>query len=139
MKEKLFVLGIGGLTGSKLSEVARDDFEIFGSYNFRDPKLSFVKSFNLDITNTSKIEQILEEIKPDVVINTTGINNVDYCEKHPELGEIANIDTKVLFSEYSENIMPQHWLKIAQTIKEYSEIRYSTTKYCAQSIINDHA
>lgn len=84
MKEKLFVLGIGGLTGSKLSEVARDDFEIFGSYNFREPKLSFVKSVNLDITNTSKIEQILEEIKPDVVINTTGINNVDYCEKHPE-------------------------------------------------------
>ncbi|MCG3779952.1 MAG: Glu-tRNA(Gln) amidotransferase subunit GatD [Candidatus Nitrosopumilus limneticus] len=43
----------------------------------------------------------------------------------PELGEIANIDTKVLFSEYSENIMPQHWLKIAQTIKEYSKSDYS--------------
>ena len=84
MKEKLFVFGIGGLTGSKLSEVARDDFEIFGSYNFRNPKLSFVKSVNLDITNTNKIRQILEEIKPEVVINTTGINNVDYCEKHPE-------------------------------------------------------
>ncbi len=83
MKEKLFVLGIGGLTGSKIVEAGRDDFEMFGSYNFRDPKLSFVKSDNLDITNTSKIGQILEEIKPDVVINTTGINNVDYCEKHP--------------------------------------------------------
>jgi len=84
MKEKLFVLGIGGLTGSKFSEVARDDFEIFGSYNFRDPKLSFVKSINFDLTNASKIEQVLEKIKPDVVINTTGINNVDYCEKHTE-------------------------------------------------------
>ena len=43
----------------------------------------------------------------------------------PELGEIANIDTKVLFSEYSENIMPKHWLKIAETIKEYSESNYA--------------
>ena len=42
----------------------------------------------------------------------------------PELSEIANIDTKVLFSEYSENIMPKHWLKIAETIKEYSESNY---------------
>lgn len=42
----------------------------------------------------------------------------------PELAEIANIDTKVLFSEYSENIMPQHWLKIAETIKEYSNSDY---------------
>jgi len=84
MKEKLFVLGIGGLTGSKLSEIARKDFEIFGSYNFRDPRLPFVKSFNFDITNTNKIEEILEKIKPDILINTTGINNVDYCEKHRE-------------------------------------------------------
>ena len=43
----------------------------------------------------------------------------------PELSEIANIDTKVLFSEYSENIMPQHWLKIAETIKEYSKSNYA--------------
>ncbi|MDC0450407.1 Glu-tRNA(Gln) amidotransferase subunit GatD [Nitrosopumilus sp.] len=43
----------------------------------------------------------------------------------PELAKIANIDTKVLFSEYSENIMPEHWLKIAETIKEYSESNYS--------------
>ncbi|MEX2192358.1 MAG: SDR family oxidoreductase [Nitrosarchaeum sp.] len=91
MKEKLFVLGIGGLTGSKFSEVARDDFEIFGSYNFRDPKLSFINSVSLDITNASKIEQILEKIKPDVVINTTGINNVDYCEKHTEETRKINV------------------------------------------------
>ena len=43
----------------------------------------------------------------------------------PELAKIANIDTKVLFSEYSENIMPEHWLKIAETIKEYSKSNYA--------------
>jgi len=43
----------------------------------------------------------------------------------PELAEIANIDTKVLFSEYSENIMPKHWIKIAETIKEYANSDYS--------------
>ena len=42
----------------------------------------------------------------------------------PELAKIANIDAKVLFSEYSENIMPEHWLKIAETIKEYSKSNY---------------
>ena len=84
MKEKLFILGIGGLTGSKLLEIAKDDFEIFGSYNFRDPKLSFVKNVNLDLFDTSKIKETIEKIKPGVIINTSGINNVDYCEKHPD-------------------------------------------------------
>ena len=43
----------------------------------------------------------------------------------PELSKIANIDAKVLFSEYSENIMPEHWLKIAEKINEYSNSEYS--------------
>jgi glutamyl-tRNA(Gln) amidotransferase subunit D len=43
----------------------------------------------------------------------------------PELAKIANIDTEVLFSEYSENIMPEHWLKIAEKIEKYSKSDYS--------------
>lgn len=43
----------------------------------------------------------------------------------PELAKIANIDTEVLFSEYSENIMPDHWLKIATKLNEISESTYS--------------
>jgi glutamyl-tRNA(Gln) amidotransferase subunit D len=43
----------------------------------------------------------------------------------PELAKIANIDAKVLFSEYSENIMPEHWIKIAEKLNEYSKSEYS--------------
>ena len=43
----------------------------------------------------------------------------------PELAKIANIDAEVLFSEYSENIMPEHWLKIAEKIEKYSKSDYS--------------
>lgn len=42
----------------------------------------------------------------------------------PELAEIANIDTEVLFSEYSENITPEHWIKIAQKLDQYSKSEY---------------
>ena len=84
MKKKLFIIGIGGLTGSKLTEIAKDDFEIFGSYNYRESQSSICKSFKLDITDSNRIKEIFEEIKPDIVINTAGINNVDYCEKHQD-------------------------------------------------------
>ncbi|RNJ80289.1 MAG: Glu-tRNA(Gln) amidotransferase GatDE subunit D [Nitrosopumilus sp. B06] len=42
-------------------------------------------------------------------------------ESVPELGEMADIDTEVLFSEYSENIVPDHWIQIAQRIAKCSE------------------
>ncbi len=93
MKKKLFIIGIGGLTGSKLVETAKDDFEIFGSYNYRNPKSSIIKSVSLDITNSSEIRDILEKIKPDTVINTAGINNVDYCEKYPDEATKINIQS----------------------------------------------
>ena len=43
----------------------------------------------------------------------------------PELAEIANIDAEVLFSEYSENITPEHWMKIAQRLDKLSKSDYS--------------
>ncbi len=43
----------------------------------------------------------------------------------PELAEIANIDAEVLFSEYSENITPDHWIKIAQRLDSLSKSDYS--------------
>lgn len=43
----------------------------------------------------------------------------------PELSDLANIHTEVLFSEYSENITPEHWLKIARRLDEISKSDYT--------------
>ena len=42
----------------------------------------------------------------------------------PEISEIANIDTEVLFSEYSENLLPEHWKKIAEKINSCVNSEY---------------
>jgi glutamyl-tRNA(Gln) amidotransferase subunit D len=42
----------------------------------------------------------------------------------PELVTIANVDTEVLFSEYSENLLPEHWTKIAEKLDSYSRSDY---------------
>jgi len=42
----------------------------------------------------------------------------------PELSKIANIDTEVLFSEYSENLLPEHWKIIAEKIDTYVKSEY---------------
>jgi glutamyl-tRNA(Gln) amidotransferase subunit D len=42
----------------------------------------------------------------------------------PELAKIANVDTEVLFSEYSENLLPEHWKKIAEKINSHVKSEY---------------
>jgi glutamyl-tRNA(Gln) amidotransferase subunit D len=42
----------------------------------------------------------------------------------PELDEIVNVDAEVLFSEYSENLTPEHWKKTAEKLDSYSDSDY---------------
>ena len=42
----------------------------------------------------------------------------------PELAEMANIDTELILSEYSENLQPKDWKRIAQKLDEYSNSDY---------------
>jgi dTDP-4-dehydrorhamnose reductase len=92
MTDKLLILGIGGLTGLKISYLAKDHFNLYGSYNLRNPELNFFPTFNLDITNSKSLENLFEEIKPNVVINTIALSSVDYCEQFPTEASKLNVD-----------------------------------------------
>lgn len=45
---------------------------------------------SLDITNKSEVEKIFSKYKPEVVINTAGMTNVDACETKREEALLAN-------------------------------------------------
>ena len=45
---------------------------------------------------------------------TPALSATELYEAVPEIAKIANVDAEVLFSEYSENLQPEHWLEIAK-------------------------
>jgi dTDP-4-dehydrorhamnose reductase len=45
---------------------------------------------DIDITNLSQVEQVLGQIKPEVVINTAAYNNVERAEEEPNLAFAVN-------------------------------------------------
>jgi len=104
MKKKLFILGIGGLTGSKLAMLAINDFEVYGSYNLRNPKFTFVESVRLDISDTNKLKETLSNILPDILINACAINNVDFCETHHDEAKKINIDAVEQLYKISDSL-----------------------------------
>jgi len=101
--KKLFILGIGGLTGRKLALLAKDEFEIYGTYNLRNPQLNFIKSSKLDITDKEKVNEKLLLVHPDFIVNACAINNVDYCETHQQEARKVNIDAVENISNFSES------------------------------------
>ena len=103
-------------------------------------KIEKIKSAEKIVQQDEKLEKVVG--LPKILLLSTGgtiASKIDYRtgavtpvltaeelnSSVPELAEIANIDAEVLLSEYSENIMPEHWLQIAEKINEYSKSDYS--------------
>ena len=55
---------------------------------------------------------------------TPALTAADLNDAVPEIAKIANIDAEVLFSEYSENLQPEHWVETAKKIQRVVELDY---------------
>lgn len=103
-------------------------------------KIEKIQSAEKTIEQDEKVEPV--EGLPKILLLSTGgtiASKIDYRtgavtpiltaeelnSSVPELGKIANITAEALLSEYSENIMPEHWLQIAEKINEYSKSDYT--------------
>lgn len=104
MKQKLFILGIGGLTGYKIALQLKNDFELYGIFNLRNPNLNFVTSFKLDVTDFKNLTKIILDCNPEFIINSCALNNVDYCESHKDEAKKINIDFVDHLSQISKSI-----------------------------------
>ena len=102
LKKKLLVLGISGLTGYKIAEVANSEYEVHGTFNVRSTKLEGCTTFQLDLTKEEDVTRVFSDIKPDLVINTTALHNVDYCEENQQQATLVNTQVVKHLYENSE-------------------------------------
>ena len=79
---KILITGVNGLLGSKLFELlSTSEHDIISTGRTQEG----LAATALDITNEKQIHQVLEFHKPDVLINTAAIADVDLCETEKEL------------------------------------------------------
>jgi len=93
---KIFVTGSSGLIGRQLTmNLMSTDNEIFSSSNTN--KSEFGIPLTLDLTNFSKVNSKLDDIKPDVIVHLAALTNVDECEENHLLADKLNVEaTKLL-------------------------------------------
>lgn len=81
--EKILITGGSGLLGSKLAKLASEEFEVVATYNKHFVKTEY-RLIPLDITKNREVDRIFRDEKPDLVVHTAALTNVDYCEDHRE-------------------------------------------------------
>ncbi len=93
---KILITGSNGLLGQKLVykliELASVDVIATSIGNNRIARKTGYRYFSLDITNRDAVLNLVNEIKPDCIINTAAMTNVDACENDQATCKALNID-----------------------------------------------
>jgi len=105
---KILVTGSNGLLGQKLLHKLRQDssVELFATSKGEN-RVSEQNGYTyseLDITDEKQVAELIANKKPDVVINTAAMTNVDLCEDEKQACDALNVDAVRYLADACEKI-----------------------------------
>jgi len=107
MAIKLLITGGGGFLGGNIIRESASGFDVISV----DSRIQRYDQFNLetavqDLTDSRGLDRLLEKFRPDVIVHTAAISDIDYCEAHKDVAEKVNIGVTRRIAEYCsrENI-----------------------------------
>lgn len=104
---KILITGSNGLLGSKLVRLLQHknvDFLATSKGKNRNQLIEKDRYRSMDITLKSDVQKIFEQFKPDAVIHTAAMTQVDACEDQKELCDEINVKgTDILFEQSRKN------------------------------------
>jgi dTDP-4-dehydrorhamnose reductase len=88
---KFLVTGSAGMVGSQVvKDLVNQNHIVYSCYHDELPNHGI--PLQLDLTDSDKIIQTLQEIKPDRIIHLAAMTNVDLCETEKELATLLNLN-----------------------------------------------
>lgn len=114
--KKVLVTGSNGLLGQKLTSLYLNHPEVHLIATARGENRHAVTQgydyISMDITNREEVFRILEEQKPDTIIHTAAMTNVDQCESEKELCRALNVQAVQDLVEAS-NAIQAHFIHLS--------------------------
>ena len=100
---KIFITGGSGLLGSKIAEIALETYghEVHAGYCRNKPE--FGEPVKFDLTKDRDLEVICK-IRPEVIIHTAALTNVDECETNKELAYKINTEGTKRVAEVADEL-----------------------------------
>jgi dTDP-4-dehydrorhamnose reductase len=103
--KSLLVIGGLGLLGNRIVEKAKGKFSVSYTYHNGDTwHPAEIAGHKLDVTDLPASRKLINETKPDAVINTTAFHVVDACEKDPAKAKLVNTDAVLNLATACEKI-----------------------------------
>lgn len=144
--KKIYITGIAGLLGSNIAIQLKSLYHITG-VDLVEVDIPGVQCEVFDLLDFEKMKKSIEKEKPDVLIHTVAIVNVDKCEREPKLAKEINtqltsniadicaehnikmiyISTDSVFDGTSEKLYDE--MDDVNPINEYAKTKYEGELY----------
>jgi len=79
--KKILITGSNGLLGRSLEKRLKNKFILFGLGRRKRKSINYV---NCDLRDKKRLNRLFFQLRPDIVIHTAAISDVEYCEKNPQ-------------------------------------------------------
>jgi dTDP-4-dehydrorhamnose reductase len=94
--QKVLITGTNGLLGQKLVEllIQKGDYQVIATARGanRLPRDEGYAYHSLDVTDREEVHRLVRELRPDAIIHTAAMTNVDQCESEREACWKLNVD-----------------------------------------------
>lgn len=105
--EKLLITGASGLLGANAVIAAIGDYHVTAVCHRHKLAHPDVHTVVADLTLDDEVERVLRDYRPDIILHTAALTDIDRCELDPEAAFLHNRD------------MPKAIARIAQDIGAY--------------------
>lgn len=89
--KKLLVTGASGFLGWHLCQLAKPEWDVYGTYFSHIVEVPGIAMLKVDLTNFQELQRIFHQIQPDGVIHTAAQSSPNFCQTHPTESYSINV------------------------------------------------
>lgn len=89
--KKLLITGASGFLGWHLCQLAKQEWEIYGTYLSHFLEIPGIKILKANLTNFQELKRIFNDVKPEAVIHTAAHSQPNFCQTNPKESHAINV------------------------------------------------
>jgi len=89
--KKLLITGASGFLGWNLCQLAKQDWEVYGTYFSHLVEIPGVTLLKVDLKDFQELKRIFQEIQPAAVIHMAAQSSPNFCQSHPDESYPINV------------------------------------------------
>jgi dTDP-4-dehydrorhamnose reductase len=89
--KRILITGASGFLGWHLCQLAKQEWEVYGTYNTHALDLPGTKILPVNLTDFSDLKRLFQDINPTAVIHTAAQSKPNHCQTYPQESYTINV------------------------------------------------